>query len=253
MRSHSPLGLCLFSFLTACATAGNDTRTNDDGEPASDESSSDGDDDDDVLPSTSTSPETGEQESTGDDETTDEGEITDDSETTNASDDASTGEIDMTTGELPPIDDGDSVVAPAVLLQFRATADAPIDIVGPLFNDEALDVRGARYSDTIDPLGDEADHLRFSIVPGENDPYLRVTLECDDPAVRAEVRDIDDAVVGFAACGAGQVSILLVGATSTEPYDVVVRSGVDDFAATSYSVALDAFCFGGCAYQPIEA
>jgi hypothetical protein len=143
-------------------------------------------------------------------------------------------------------------VAPAVLLQFRATADAPVDIVAPLFNDDPLDVRGARYGNTLDPATDPSDHLRFSIVPGESDPYIRVTIECDDPGIRAEVVDEYDAVVGFATCDADEVAVLLVGASSMDVYDVVIRSGLDEFETTDYTVALDAFCFAGCNYQPID-
>lgn len=255
MRSRSFLGLCLMSILTtACAGADGDARTDDDGgvgeESSSSTESGDAPSSATTMPSTTT--ETSEAESSGDDTTPDVGESSGDEDTTTGDDD-STGHIDMTTGEMPiDLDDGDSSVEPAVLLQFRATAGAPVDIAAPLFNAEPLDVRGARYSETIDPATDETDHLRFSIVPGESDPYVRVTIECDDPAVRADIIDAEEDVVGFATCGAGEVAILLVGATSTEAYGVVVGSGVDEFATTEYTVALDAFCFGGCNYQPFE-
>ncbi len=147
----------------------------------------------------------------------------------------------------PPFGDGDSTDLPAVVVQFRVTSPGPVAIDGPLFNEDAIDTRGVRYTDAIAADGDATDHLRFTIVPGESDPYVRLTMVCADGLVRAEIRDEDDAVLGMALCGAGQQSILLHGAISTAPYHVVV-SGAD--AQTEYELSLDAYCFGGCNYQP---
>lgn len=271
MSRPSPLCVCTLTALVAlsgCAAADDPDRSDgaevglDDGGPSSDEGTDTAQDDAGASTAGTPASSAGDDGDDGDDGTSgDDGTPPDPTdEWTEGGDDGSTGGdpgTDATgepaegTGEAPPpFGDGDSSDLPALRLQFRVTAGAPIDVEGPLFNDDALDVRGARYTDVIDPLADATDHLEFNIVPGESDPYLRVTLTCDDPAVRAEIRDEGDALVGMANCGAGEVDVLLVGAGSTDVYRVIVRAGVDDFETTDYSLALDAFCFGGCNYQP---
>jgi hypothetical protein len=165
-----------------------------------------------------------------------------------------TGELPDTegddTGVEPPFGDGDSSDLPAVRAQFRNTAGAPVTVTGPLFNEEPLDVRGLQYVDAIAPMGDESDHLAFNIVPGENDPTIRVLMECDDPSVRAEIRDEDDALVGSVLCGEGEQSIFLAGASSLDTYQVIVLGGAEDAGAIDYVLSVNAFCFQQCNYAP---
>lgn len=189
-------------------------------------------------------------ESTGDEAGTEDG-TTEDEGTEEAGPDATGTEDDGTedTGGPALDDDGDSAVAPAVLAQFRATAGGPVSIDMPLFNDEPIDTRGVQYVGAIAADDDPTDHLRFSIVPGETDPYVRVTMECDDPLVRVRILR-DDEELGAVLCGDDTTMVLLDGASSLDAFDVVVHGEDERMQVVDYVLSLDAFCFGGCDYQP---
>ncbi len=188
-------------------------------------------------------------ESTGDEAGTEDG-ATEDEGTEEAGTDT-TGAEDGTedTGGPALDDDGDSAVVPAVLAQFRATAGGPVSVDMPLFNDEPIDTRGVQYVGAIAADDDPTDHLRFSIVPGETDPYVRVTMECDDPLVRVRILR-DDEELGAVLCGDDTTMVLLDGASSLDAFDVVVHGEDERMPVVDYVLSIDAFCFGGCDYQP---
>ena len=146
-------------------------------------------------------------------------------------------------------DDGDSTIAPAVIAQFRATSPGPVSIDAPLFNEDPIDTRGVQYLGAIADDDDPSDHLRFSIVPGQNDPYLRVTLECDDPQVRVEIAR-EGEIFDTVPCGDGQTNVLLDDASSFDDFDVTIYSVALAQPATEYVLSLDGYCFQGCDYVP---
>jgi hypothetical protein len=263
-RHYSCLVPCTIAlWMTACAGAEDADRH---GDGASEDSSDD--DDNDTLDPTAdaeTDDSVGESDGESGDGETDDGETsegeTDDGETSEGeTDDGETSEGETGDGEtgdtgnedtggsaLP--DDGDSLVDPAVLAQFRNTSPGPVAIDEPLFNEEAIDTRGVQYTGAIASDDDPSDHLRFSIVPGENDPYLRVTMECANPLVRAQILR-DDEPIDAVLCGEGETMVLLDDASSLDVFDVVVYGEDDMLPVTDYVLSLDAFCFGGCNYQP---
>lgn len=163
------------------------------------------------------------------------------------------------TGEPPPPMaelDGDNAVNPAVIALFRATSGAPVTVDAPIEGQvDPLDVRGLEYVNAVSDPGDAADWVQFSIVPGQNDPTITITLDCDQAGLqpqplRATLLDEDDAVLDTIICGEGPQNILLPNASSFDDYRVRVDLvGADHFDA--YSLQIDAFCFPTCDFVPL--
>ena len=164
-------------------------------------------------------------------------------------------------GDLP--DDGDSVIDPSVWALFRPTSGAPVWVDRPLFNEaDPLDVRGLEYRNEVGDPADAEDWLQFTLGHGDGpSTTITVSMVCAvelrngvpvASTVRAVVRDLDGSQVGqIVFCGGSQdVTIPNVGG-STEHRIQVYSAFADPFYAR-YALSVDAYCFGGCTYAPLE-
>ncbi|MEM6993701.1 MAG: hypothetical protein AAF721_24520, partial [Myxococcota bacterium] len=120
---------------------------------------------------------------------------------------------------------------------------------------DAIDTKGLQYSGEVSNPGDGEDWIQFNIVPGQNDPYIQLSLDCDHydlnpQPLRAELIDEDGAVLETVVCGEDNVNVLLDGANSTKDYFVRIDilDGSEHFDA--YTVSIDGYCFQECNYQP---
>ena len=173
-----------------------------------------------------------------------------------------TGEVEDTEGEatgetgdvLPEApEDGDNPAEPALLVQFRATSPAPLAFDAPLFNPEAIDTRGAQYSNALSIPGDDLDVVDFQIVPGQVDPYVHIELACDaseQNRVRARLLDDEGSLVDTILCGEGEVDVLLEDASSTDVHQLQVEVLDGAPLLVDYTLSVNGFCFQQCEYVP---
>lgn len=232
-----------FGGLDESAEEGDATESGDDTDAEAEEGSEDaGETETGAEPTTGDPDDPTDADDTGDIDVTEGGDLEDEPDP----DTGDTGDTEVD----PPFGDGDSTDLPAVRAQFRATAGAPVSVMGPLFNDEPIDTRGLQYEDAIAAGGDETDHLAFVIVPGEVDPTIRVRMECDVPSVRAEIRDETGDLLGTALCGEEE-AILLPDASSMDAYRVaILDAAAQDLGEIAYVLSINAFCFQQCNYAP---
>jgi len=148
-------------------------------------------------------------------------------------------------------DDGDHDGNPAILAQFRNTAGAPLRFEAPVFNEEPFDIQGLQYAEALSVPGDVLDVVAFGIVPGEVDPTIRITLDCDrdeSSRLRATLVRDDTEVLDTIVCADGPVDILLDGADSFDDYTVEVELDDGEDVYTDYELSIDGFCFQDCDY-----
>ncbi len=265
--------LCLALGLTACAT-GADDGDGLDGAPSMADDGETGDDaDDENLPvddeddamdepvgdstgGPDVDPDDG--ATTGEPDPMDDDGGTGDTGEPDPTDGGTTGEMGDTGEPLGPQApaDGDSPTDPAVIAQFRATSPAPVSVTGALFNPDAIDTKGLEYVDEVSSPDDDSDWVQFSIVPGQVDPTIRITLECDQAGLSPQPLSavlLDDSGVALETigCGDGTQMITLHNASSLDVYQVRVQTtpGADHYDA--YALQIDAFCFQGCDFQPL--
>ena len=148
--------------------------------------------------------------------------------------------------------DGDSQIAPAVLVRFRNTAPAPISVDEPIFNEDPIQTTGLQYSNAISVPGDDTDVLQFEIVPGQVDPYVGFTLECDqdEPGrVRADIHG-PEGLIDTIHCGDEDINVLLPDASSNDDYQVEIHMTEGDPLYVNYTLSINAFCHQSCNYSP---
>ncbi len=153
--------------------------------------------------------------------------------------------------------DGDFQDNPAVHAQFRYTSPAPLSVDAPLFNEQALDTKGLQYLGEVSNPGDQEDWVQFNIVPGQVDPTIGLSLDCDAPALvpqplRAHLLDETGAVLETVSCGDDETMVTLDGASANLDYfvRVDVLEGSEHLGA--YTLEIDAYCFQGCNYQAYQ-
>ncbi len=205
-----------------------------------------------VLDGTTTGhPQTSTEGTTGDDTTATTGDGTTGDDTTG--DDTTGDDTTGSTGERVLEDDGDHQANPGVLVQFRPTAGAPISLDGPIFNDDALDVRGFQYLGQVSSDGDPEDWVEFSLVGGDTPTSFQFALECapdPDAQLRAEILDSEGSMVDVLLCGQDQGGVALDSDGLGDPffariYPVEGTPGVHD-----YTLSIHGYCAQNCEFAP---
>ncbi len=126
----------------------------------------------------------------------------------------------------------------------------------PLFNNVAFDTRGLQYINAVSVPGDGEDVVHFRIVPGQTEPTIRVSLECDatDPArVSADLVDADFTVLETIQCGDEDINVVLQNATSLDEFQFLVRASGDDPVYGDFTLSINGFCSQQCDYMPFES
>lgn len=155
-------------------------------------------------------------------------------------------------------DDGDAASNPGLYAQFRNTSPGPVWVDRALFNaDDPIDTKGIQYRKALSEPGNLADWIAFTLVHGESNTTITVSLECDpeptDPSpIRAELRDEDGNKIGQTVlCGEAQ-DIAVPNEGGTGDYLLEIRPSFSTPFYTDYRLSIDAYCFQGCTYQPYE-
>ncbi|MFA5594368.1 MAG: hypothetical protein WDA15_03695 [Trueperaceae bacterium] len=166
--------------------------------------------------------------------------------------------VTYATTALAAPEDGDTLIAPAVLARFRGTSGPPVWLDAPIFNAAPLDVRGLSYRNDVSNPGDTTDYVAFEIVAGEA-PTANLSMELNcgvyaaEPSpIRAQVLRPDGSVLRTFNCNNGEVTVSIPNTGGTlSGYMVRVAptiSGTQFYVA--YELNIDAFCSLGCTYAP---
>lgn len=154
-------------------------------------------------------------------------------------------------------EDNDAASNPGVYATFRNTAGPPVWVDRALFNKGSpIDTKGIQYRKSLSEPGNSRDWLAFSLTHGQGTTTtIRLSLSCSDsPAggptvIRARVYGADGKMVGQSlSCGDSQVRIALP--SPHRDYLVEIAPRLGDPFYTDYVLSIDAFCTGGCTYQP---
>ncbi len=153
--------------------------------------------------------------------------------------------------------DDDSAIAHAVYAQFRPTSGPPVSVDAPLFNEAALDVKGLSYRNDVSYPGDVSDHLIFDISGGESQAVtITVNLDCgayaaDPSPIRARFYSAGGDLLRTITCNDGPRQLSIENSGTLEGFTVEIAPTLSDRQFyVAYELTMDAFCFGGCVYEP---
>jgi len=152
--------------------------------------------------------------------------------------------------------DGDAASAPGLFARFRATSPGPVWVQGLLFNAATpIDTKGLQLRDRLGNPADPGDWIAFQLVHGQgNSTTITITLECsntDTPSpIRAELRTAAGAKIGLNTLCNSSRNIAVPNEGGSNNYVLHVIPVISTPFFTEYRVAIDAYCFQGCDYQP---